>query len=232
LGSDLKFNWPTKRKIIYFALIDISVLVTVFALLVSRPLDYTPAKFTGNNRVSPYLTNYLAADFYNGLERNEPFRLIVEQAGINDIVSRLSLSGESEGVVFSSPAVILQRGEVVLMGLADVKGIRFVVTIIIGPKMDEDNRLHLTVNTIKVGALNLTMPAKLIGRRMYDARAAELGYSSDNMGLQVQVVKALLKDEPFEPVIEINEKKVQIDRIDVNDGFLFIDFKPIIEGLE
>ena len=62
--------------------------IVIWRMLVYTPAIYQPVTPTDSGQVSPYLTHKLAPDIYNNIQLDEPFRIIVEQSGINDIVAR------------------------------------------------------------------------------------------------------------------------------------------------
>jgi len=72
---------------------------------------------------------------------------------------------ESEGVLLYAPAALFVPDAVVLMGTADVKGVEFIITIELEPKINEQGLLNLQVAKVKVGAMNITPLAKDDGQK-------------------------------------------------------------------
>jgi len=131
---------------------------------------------------------------------------------------------ESEGVLLYEPAALFVPGTVVLMGTADVRGVEFVVTIELEPKIDEQGLLNLRVGKVKVGAMNITPLAKMVAKKMYAQRVAAIRI--DREALQTKIAASLLTDEPFEPVFKIEDKKVRIEKIAVAKEKLLLRFVP------
>jgi hypothetical protein len=208
--------------------IDLVLLGVVFSMMLYRPSSYDPiAAEEENGLLSPYLTHYLATQVYNGLETSEPFEVVVEQTGVNDIIARANWPMESEGIFLSDPVVVFEPNEMILMGLADFRGINFVVTIVIKPIMDANGLLYLSIDKLRVGAMNLALIARPIARKMYHMRAAELGYDPNKGDFGSKIAGALLAGEAFEPVISLNGKKARIYRVSIAHGKAILGFRPV-----
>jgi len=227
--TDLKIRKKARfKKLVCWLLVDLAVAAIIFALLLYRPGRYKPADLSPGNykrgQVSPYLTHDLGPAFNKGVQYREPFELVVTQKGINDIINRGNWPMESEGILLYAPAVLFVPGTVVLMGTADVKGVEFIITIELEPKIDEQGLLNLRVAKVKVGAMNITPLAKMMAKKMYAQRVAALPI--DTEAVQTKIVASLLTDEPFEPVFRIDDKKVRIEKITVAKEKLLLRLVP------
>ena len=227
--TDLKIRKKARfKKLVRWLLVDLAVAAIIFALLLYRPGRYKPADFgSGSYRrkeVSPYLTNNLLPAIHNGSQYREPFELVVTQKGINDIIIRGNWPMESEGVLLYAPAVLFVPGAVVLMGTVDVKGVEFVVTIELEPKINEQGFLNIHVGKMKVGAMNITPLAKMMAKKMYTQRINALDV--DTEAVQTKIAASLLNDEPFEPVFRIDDNKVRIEKITVAKENLLLRLVP------
>lgn len=227
METDLKKSKKARRyKLIRWLLVDLAVAAIVFAVLLYRPGRYKPADSGKYERgeVSPYLTNELSPAIYNGVQRLKPFDVIITQEGLNDIIARGNWPMESDGILLYAPAALFVPGKLVLMGTADAKGVEFVVTIELEPKIDDQGLLNLKVAMFKVGAMNITPLAKIIAKKMYMQKIA--GVEVDTKALQTQIVASLLTDEPFEPVFSIDGKKVRIEKIAIENEKLLAHLVP------
>ncbi len=227
--TDLKIRKKARfKKLVIWLLVDLAVAAIIFALLLYRPGRYKPADLGSGSykrgQVSPYLTHDLGPVFNKGVQYREPFELLVTQKGINDIITRGNWPMESEGILLYAPAVLLVPGAVVLMGTADVKGVEFVVTIELEPKIDEQGLLNLHVGKVKVGAMNITPLVKMMAKKMYMQRINALDV--DTEAVQTKIAASLLNDEPFEPVFRIDDKKVRIEKITVAKEKLLLRLVP------
>jgi len=218
MATDSKIHKKSRRKkLVLWLLIDLAVAAVVFALLVYRPGRYDPADFDSydleNGQVSPYLTHELSPQVYNNSQRGEPFDLVVTQSGVNEIVAGMGWPKYSEGVMLYAPAVLFVPGSVVLMGTANIKGLEVIITIELEPKIDERKMLNLHVVKVKVGAVNITPLARMMGKKMYAERLAMLPV--DTEALQTKIVASLLNEEAFEPVFSVEDNKVRVEKITI-----------------
>lgn len=233
-GADLKTRKKKKFKKRYWLLIDLAVAIVIFALLLYRPARYKLPDVapTGNNQkeISPYLTNVLLPQLYNGAQRQEPFDLVVIQKGINETIARFQWPRESNGVILSAPTVFFVPESIILMGTANIKGVDIVVTVVAKPSLDEEGLLNLHVAKVKIGAMNITPVAKLLAKRMYAERLATIPIDTEN--LRAKIAGSLLNDEPFEPVFNIKDifddvdKKVRVEKITITQEKLTIRLVP------
>jgi hypothetical protein len=231
METDSKIRKKSRRKkLVFWLLIDLTAAVVVFLLLIYRPGSYKPVDFDSlgyeQGQVSPYLTHVLSPQFYNNSQLGEPFDLVVTQNGINEIVAGLRWPKFSEGVMLYAPAVLFVPGSAVLMGTANVKGVELIITIEIVPKIDEQKLLNLNVTKVKVGAVNITPFARMVGKKMYTEKLA--GILVDTEALQAKIVGSLLNEEPFEPVFRVENSKVRIEKITIQQEKLIAHFVPAL----
>ena len=221
------------KKAICWLLVDLAVASIILTLLLYKPSRYSPPESDVHpevlrdaqkqGRVHPYLT-YLSSELYNGAQRGKPFDLVVLQEKINETIGWSQWPKGSEGVMFSKPVVLFMSGSVVLMGTADIKGAQFVVTIELQPRLDQHGLLHLQVAKVKIGAMNITPLAKLVAKKMYQNHLAT--ESIDIEDLRTKLAAALLNDEPFEPIIRVEDKKVRVEKVTVTQGKLILHLFP------
>jgi len=218
MAADSKIHKKTRRKkLVMWLLVDLAVAAVVFALLVYRPGRYDPADFDSygheSGQVSPYLTHELSPQVYNNSQRGEPFDLVVTQSGVNEIVAGLGWPKFSEGIMLYAPSVLFVPGSVVLMITANVKGVELIITIELEPKIDERKMINLHVAKVKVGAVNITPLARMMGKKMYAERLAVL--TVDTEALQTKIVASLLNEEAFDPVFSVEDNKVRVEKITI-----------------
>jgi hypothetical protein len=119
-----------RRKLLIWLAVDLAIVALVISLLVYRPSGYhpvAPAPNSDGETVHPYLHRDLASTFYNKAQEQRPFEIAVLDQKLNEAIS--DKKWQSEGVLLSAPQVLFVPGRVVLMGMADVEGAGFVVTI-------------------------------------------------------------------------------------------------------
>lgn len=215
------------RKVVRWLLIDLAVTCVILALLLYKPRGYNPMNIspvaTKRGQVHSYLM-YLSSELYNGAQKGRPFELVVVEESVNETISQSNVPLESEGVRFSSPAVKFKPQRVVFMGTANIKGVEFVITIEIEPKVDQQGLLNLDVAKIKIGAMNITPLAKIIAKKMYKNRLETVPI--DVADIRTKIAASLLNEEPFDPVFKIEDKKVRLEEITVTQGKLILHFIP------
>jgi hypothetical protein len=231
-SADLKAPKKTKfpKKVYSFLMVlavVAAVAIVVFGLLFHRPAYYKPLHFTGSREVSLYLTNELLPELYNGAQLQEPFELVVTQSGINDIVARFKWPQEFGSIRFSAPMVVFSPGSIVLMGIVSMEGAEFIGTVVAEPALDAKGLLNLQVASVKIGAVDITPLAIVLVRRICQQRFAETGIGAEDM--QAQVAASLLDGEPFRPVFKIEDKKVQVEKITIEQKKLTIRFVPVFD---
>ena len=235
-NQDTKLKTRKKRKFKkrYWLLLDLALAIIIMALLFYKPARYRPPGTVpaGNNQdqVSPYLSNVLLPQLHNGAQRQEPFDLVVIQKGINEAIARLQWPRESNGVLLSAPTVFFVPENIVLMGTASIKGAELVITVVAKPSLDEEGLLHLRVEKVKIGAMNITLVARVMAKRMYTDRLETVHVDTEN--LRAKIAASLLIDEPFEPIFNIRDifedmdKKVRVEKITMAQKKLTLRLVP------
>jgi hypothetical protein len=229
----LKISKKKRRKLLIWLAADMTIAVVFVILLLYTPSRYNPPRPVDHNEVSQYLTHELLAELYNNAQYDEPFELVIEQTGINDAIARTNWPIEFEEVLFKTPQVFFVSNAILVMGPVELRGVEFVITARVSPRLDEQGLLHLKVETMKVGAMNLTPVTRIIGQKMYEHHTAMADI--DTRDLRARIAAALFARTPFRPVLQIGRRKIQIERIDIEHKRLIIGFSPAsepeVEGL-
>ena len=217
------------RKLLYWLTIDLTVAFVIIALLLYKPGHYNPTNSNpgiSENEVSPYLT-HLSSEIYNAAQMGDSFEIVITQEAINDIITQANWPMESEGILLYAPAALFTPGIIVLMGTADLKGVEFIITIELEPQINEEGFLNVNVAKVKVGAMNITPLAKMTAKKMYAERLATVPI--DTYSLQTQIAALLLNNEPFNPVFDIDHKKIRLSEIIIENEKLTAHFTPITQ---
>ena len=220
-----------RRRLLFWLAIDIAVAATVICMLIYKPARYhpavPPASTDGNDPPAhPYLHRDLASTFYNNAQKQRPFEMVILDQSLNEAMARMKW--QSEGVTLAAPQVFFVAGRIVLMGTADVEKAKFVVTVELAPRMDDKGYLDLAVEKVKVGAMNVTPLAKMMGRKMYREQINTGAVDMENLG--TKIVASLLNGEPFDPVLEAEDKLVRLKSLDIAPGKLTAQFVPAKPG--
>jgi len=217
-----------RKKLLIWLAVDLAVAAVVILLFLHKPSQYHPvppaAPDPNGQQVDPYFHRDLYSKFYNGAQRQRPFEMVVLDQALNEALARLNWSEQSGGVTLSGPQVFFAPGRLILMGTATVEGAELVLSVEFTPQMDDQGNLNLLVDKVKVGAIPVTLAVKPIARKMYRERIESL--SIDMQDLRTKVVASLLNDEPFEPVLRVEDKWVRLQSFDIADGKLTAQFVP------
>jgi uncharacterized protein YpmS len=214
-----------RRKLLIWLAVDVAIAAVVIALLVYKPSRYHPVVPPPNPKgetVHPYLHQDLGSTFYNKAQEQKPFEMVVLDDKLNEAIA--DKKWQSEGVGLSAPQVFFVPGQVLLMGTANLEGARFIVTVELKPQMTEKGDLDLVVQKVKVGAMNVTPLARMMGRKMFQEQINRGGVDMDNLG--TKIAASLLNGQPFEPFVEIDDKWVQLKSVDITQGKLTAQFIP------
>lgn len=214
----------TKKR--WFLLIDAAVML-IIALVAIILLRYRPAGYNPEsgfeNQVSPYLTNKLLPQFYNGMNRKEPFELVIEEKGINEAVTAVGWPQMFNGLVIETPTISFAPQRLELMAMVNYNGVNSVVTVDIKPRFDEKGLLNLEVDKVKMGALSITFVAKKIAKKMFD----EQGPLIEPDNIFSLVLASLLADKPFIPEFELEGKTAKVDSIKLENKVLKAHIVPV-----
>jgi hypothetical protein len=175
-------------------------------------------------RVHPYLSKELLPRFNNGVQAQRPFRMTVLDKALNEVIAQAHWLQQAGGVSISLPQVLFEPDRIVLMGTADVEGAPLIVTVELQPQFNEQGLLNLNVEKVKIGAMNITPLARMIGKKMYADRLAAGGIDTED--LKTQITASLLNGEPFDPIVRLDSKKVRLKNAEVSQGQLDIEFVP------
>jgi hypothetical protein len=220
------YQVQTGADLIILAVV-LAVIIIVFALLLHRPSNYKPLHIAVTNEVSVYLTHELLPELYNGAQLQEPFNLAVTQDGINDIVARSKWPQKFGNISFSAPMVFFVSDRIILMGTVTLDGAEFVVTIIAEPNIDSKELLNLQVLKVKIGAVDITPLAGVLAKRIYQQHFADK--KIDTKDVWNKMLVSLVNGQPFEPVFKVEDKKVRVEKIKIEQKKLTISLLPVLD---
>lgn len=221
----MEVDKKAKFKKICWVLIGLAAVpVCSVLLLLYKPGPYERPEVTYNKQVSLYLTHELLPHIYNNAQLDEPFDITIIQDKTKDIVALTEWPKHLDDIMVSAPGVFFVADGIVLMGTVAVGGVEFVVTFVLEPTLNQEGLLNLRVVKVKVGAMNITLLARIMAKKMYAQRLATTNI--DREDLRAQIAASLLNDEPFEPVFKIEDKKVRVEKISVTEGKLTIRLVP------
>lgn len=217
-----------KLRRLCWLLAALAAAVFVLSLLLYKPAHYNPTEFADDKLVSPYLTNVLGPAFNNGLQLGEPFDLVVTQAGINEVLAwhyKHKWSNKFGEIGFSTPEVFFTTDTITLMGAVTVAGREFVVTVVARPTISQNGLLNLNVTKVKIGAVNITLIARIIANAAYRKRLETKPIDKDDV--RAKIAASLLSNVPFDPVFPVEDRKVHLKKVTIEPQKLTLRLSPL-----
>lgn len=219
---------PRKRRALKLSLLtlvgSIIILTIIVILLLHKPSDYEPPQTINDKQVSKYLTHVISQDLYNGAQAGEPFKLVIAEEGISDIIARSDWPKQAGEASFAIPEVKFEPDSILLQGMVSLDTVELFVVISGTGYIDEQGLLHLDVTRVKIGAVSITTVARLIAAAIYNNEATRRQLQEDDW--RARIMAALLLNIPFEPVFEIEGSKVRIKNVKIETGKIILHFVP------
>ena len=222
----MKRKLTRKKKIVLTAVCTGAGIILILPAVIIFLLTLTPAyykPFTPPNRaeVSPYLTNYIAPEIHNKSQIDEPFELVITQAGLNDIIARGPWPLTSGNASITRPAALLSGGRIFVMATVKYGRVPAVLTIIINPALDEAGQLSINLERVNAGVFDITHFAKKQTEEIIAAGIGKIDITwADNL------TAALLENKPFEPVFTAYDNEIRLTGIDIPDGKAVLRLAP------
>jgi len=190
------------------------------------PRAYKSLQTENTEQVSLYLTHQLGPEFFNQIQQNKPFELIIPQSDLNDI-ARQEFGTQALGdVSFSDPHIIFSDQSILLMGTLAYDGVSSVVSITAFPEMGSDGKINMNIQSIRLGMVPVTtLVTKLAQKILDDNRGSFEGDAKAEENVQ-----AIIRNEPFDPTFlfstEYCEYWVRISEFSLKQGSLKLTLLP------
>ncbi|HSV26865.1 MAG TPA: hypothetical protein VLH60_03135 [Sedimentisphaerales bacterium] len=211
------------RRVLYWFAAELLIIAIILWLLVYRPRGYEAVVPDASGRISPYLTHGIAQEFYNKAQLGDPFELVIEDSALNEIIATGTWIIPQTEAQASLPVVRFLPGRAVVMASAWLSGMEFVATIKLSAPSHDDGRIGLSLDSVRVGAVPVTIAARAVAKRMYNEQIADL--PPDHISAQVGA--AIFDNQPFEPIFDVGGRRVKINKIELRDGNVRIGFIPV-----
>jgi hypothetical protein len=217
----------TKSRIRWLLIYFLTIAIILF-LLFYRPAYYKPQLVANNRQLSTYLTHQLIPQFYNGVQLQEPFDLVITPQGINEIASHWPLPEESRRVNLTSPTVNFAPDRIVIAAAANAHGAKLIITLEVVPAFDSNGLLNVNMDKVKIGAMNVTIPARIIGRKMYTDHFDP--NKIDPNDVRMLLAASFFDGQPFDPIFNIDGKRIRLTAISITPGQLTLRFTPVSDA--
>jgi hypothetical protein len=223
METQKKISPQTRRRWLWPAVIGGFLLLTAAILIILiaySPRSYTPIVPENPQEVSPYLTHTLGPDFYNNVQLDEPFELIVDQAGLNDIFSHYPWPLAFDGISIYMPMIHISPEQTILMAQVDFKGLSTILSIYGSPCLDSEGKMNLNIQSVYLGALPITPLARHLAQQ----------YVSENFDLNdpIEAVNlAIVTNQPFDPIVYISDHAARITKLTIEPARARLILTPI-----
>ncbi|GAG39106.1 unnamed protein product, partial [marine sediment metagenome] len=112
-------------------------------------------------------------------------------------------------------------------GTISIEDVELFVAIDCKPFIDNQALLNLPVTKVKIGAMNITPIAKVVAERQYRKELTRRKADPNDWG--IKIAASLLQNRAFEPVLEVENNKVLIEKFSITQKKLVIHFVPVVE---
>ena len=205
-----------------FGAIAAGVLAGICILFWYTPRAYKPVQVENSEQVSIYLTHELGPEFFNQIQRDEPFELIIPQSGLNDIASRWTWPEQIGDMLFSDPYIIFSDRSILLMGTLTYEGVSSVVSITALPAMNPNGKINLNIQSVRLGMVPVTTLVTKLAQKAFDDNQS----CFDGDPKAAENVQAIIHNEPFDPVFWFPEHGVRISNFSIEQGSLKLTLLP------
>ena len=195
-------------------------VVQLFAV----PDNYHPSEAIQGNEMSRYLTNRLGPDLHNKAQYEQPFKLVIEEYGINDIIARGFNNQQLDGFEFREICIAFEPAGVFLIGRCEYKEFQFVVTLVMKPEIDKNGNLLLRIKKVKAGRSRLPFSAMIIRKKI--AGKLEKAASEKLFG---DIAELLLNNGRVKPTMKVGGVKIRAEKIETVKDKMIIYFVPAEE---
>jgi hypothetical protein len=202
--------------------VGLGVLIGIVILIWHQPKAYQPLRPENPEQVSLYLTHELGPEFFNRVQLEKPFDLIIEQQGLNDILSRLDWIQQLGPLSLQQPNIIFEDHSILLMGTLQYKGLSSVLSILAIPTLDANQQIGMNIHSVRLGMVPVTpLVSNLCQKALHDNRD---GFKDDPE--VEQIVQAIIRNEPFDPVFRISDYQVRITHFTIENNVLTLTLLP------
>lgn len=213
------FLKPYRNWIAAVGLLTAAGLGLILLLTVNRE-SYNPVQPENPREVSPYLTHKLGPDFYDKVQLDQPFELLVEQEGINDILSRYPWPVQIDDFSIYIPMLTITPEVTTLMAQVNYRGLSSILSIYAKPYLDSNGKLNLNIQSVYLGLVPITPLARKIAEKF-------VRENFDPNDLLESVNYAIISNQPFDPVLRIFDKSARITQLTLESGKARLFLVPV-----
>ena len=228
INQKTKSNLPTAiKRIIYSALVLVlltaSLVGVAYLLLTQPPKEYLPKVLSkAQQEIADNRFNNKMAEFYNSINRMEPFFVSFDQQTINE---RLLLDDTQKYLAsFQKPStwqlsqaqVSFEDDTIKLMARITHENITAVLTVSLHPRITELGKLQIKLGAVKAGLL--TIPDRVVAPQLQRLKQALQEAGRPNPKKQNDKKNAIDTKEILDKLVKAlseleNQKQVTVDEV-------------------
>ena len=198
----------------------IGTLIGICFLVWYTPKAYKSAEVANTEQTSVYLTHELGPNFFNNIQQEKPFELIIPQDELNNIFTQEFGTETFGDASFSNPHVTFSDKSILLMVTLTYNEVSSVLSINALPVIDNEGKIDLNIQFIRLGMLPVeTLVTKLAQKAFDENRSC---FEDDPKA--AENIQAIIQKKPFDPIflfsIEDRQYQVRITDFHITQGSL------------
>ena len=142
--------------------------------------------------------------------------MVIDQAGINDVIAQAGWPRISSNFTFQCPQVFFTPGKIILIDKVIYNNFETIVTVVGNASFDKTNMMSLAATKVTIGALNISAIARIVAKTIHKKQQNKQPLETEiNKMLQLNIMDSLLYNKPFDPVFKIADKIIRIKAIEL-----------------
>lgn len=204
------------NKIIWVVIVVLPTAVfALAAALHYRPGAYQPPAPPGGDAISPYLTHQLAPTFFNQMQLEQPFELVITQEGFNEILACWQWPRQIGTMTVGQPYIVFGNRYLDILCPISYRGWLAFVSVAVEPKLGSS--LRFKIHSIRLGAVPVTYFSLPWLRHFWQA------YEPQNDDpIVFAVLDAALSQKPLEPAFELFGYQLGVEKITVQKNQMIL----------
>ena len=202
------------------------ILIGICFLFWYTPKAYKPPEVTNSEQTSVYLTNELGPNFFNNIQKDKPFELIIPQDELNNIFIQEFGTETFGDASFSNPHVTFSDKSILLMATLTYNDVSSVLSIKALPIIDNEGKIDLNIQFIRLGMLPVETLVTKLAQKVFDENRS--CFEDDPKA--AENIQAIIQKKPFDPTfqfsIENRQYQVRITNFQITQGFLKLTLQP------
>jgi hypothetical protein len=187
------------------------------------PRVYRPDLAGDSEGTSLYLTHELGPEFFNQLQLNEPFELIISQDGLNELINQWDWPQQLGEMSFDDPYVIFSEQSILLMSTFSFEGVSSVLSISAFPTMNRYGTLNTNIESVRLGMVPVKTLITRLAQKAFDKNRSRFEQDLKT----AENIQAIIRNEPVDPIFWFPDRWIRITGFSFNNGALSLKLSPV-----